>query len=225
MSHLDQLTSLIDLDKVTIVDVGAGDGKFARAFARRGARVIGIEIDDAKVAIARKAEHPDVEIRLGRGEDLPVDDGSADLVCFMFSFHHVPDDVQEQALVEAHRVLKPEGRLHLVEPRPYGPMAEVMRDIADETHVLTCSQARLDRLAAEAGQFSRLSATDYAISLKTPDFETFLKGIIAVDPRRAEKLPAARAGMEAAFRERATKVEDGYRLEQPCIAHHFVKVG
>jgi SAM-dependent methyltransferase len=224
MSHLDQLTSLIDLDNLTVVDVGAGDGKFARAFARRGARVIGVEIDDAKVAIAKKAGHADVEIRLGRGEDLPVDDGSADLVCFMFSFHHVPDEVQERALLEAHRVLKPGGRLHLVEPRPYGPMAEVMRDIADETQVLTSSQARLDRLATGAGLFSRLSASDYTIPLKTPDFETFLRGIIAVDPRRAEKLPAARTGMEAAFRERAEAIEDGFRLEQPCIAHHFVRV-
>lgn len=224
MSHLDHLSSLIDLQDITVVDVGAGDGKFARAFARRGAHVIGIEIDEEKVAIAREAEHPNVEIRLGRGEALPIDDAGADLVCFMFSFHHIPLDIQEQALLEAHRVLKPKGRMHLVEPRPYGSMTEVMIDLADETHVLTNSQQRLDQLA-ERGDFERISEEGYAITLRTPDFETFLKRIVAVDPRRAEKLPSVRDKMEAAFHRVADKTDDGYCLEQPCVAHHFVKVG
>ncbi|MGI9508222.1 MAG: class I SAM-dependent methyltransferase, partial [Geminicoccaceae bacterium] len=67
MNHLDHLTSLIDLDGLSVVDVGAGDGKFARAFAKRGAGVIGIEIDDDKVEVAKQTAHPDVRILLGRG--------------------------------------------------------------------------------------------------------------------------------------------------------------
>ncbi len=224
MSHLDHLASLIDLNTISVVDIGAGNGKFARAFAKRGAHVVGIEIDQEKVDIAKQAEHPNVEIRLGRGEDLPIEDASADLACFMFSFHHIPLDIQEQALREAHRVLKPKGRMHLVEPRPYGPMSEAMVDLADETHVLTESQHRLDHLAAQ-GRFERISEQDYSIALRTPDFETFLNGIIAVDPRRAEKLPSVRAKMEAAFKRVAEKTEDGFTLDQPCIAHHFVKAG
>jgi SAM-dependent methyltransferase len=224
MSHLDHLSSLIDLNGLTVIDVGAGDGKFARAFARGGARVIGIEIDEDKVAIAREAAHPAVEIRLGRGETLPIEDAKADLVCFMFSFHHIPQAVQKKALLEAHRVLKPNARLHLVEPRPYGPMNEVMIDLDDESRVLNQSQQRLDRLADE-GQFTRLAEDGYAIVLRTPDFETFLNRIIAVDPRRAEKLPAVQDRMKAAFHRAAVTTEDGFSLEQPCVAHHFIKVG
>ncbi len=223
MNHLDHLSSLIDLQDLVVVDVGAGDGKFARAFAKRGANVIGIEIDEAKVAVAQKAAHPSVEIRLGRGEDLPIDDASSDLVCFMFSFHHVPSDVQQQALLEANRVLKPKGRMHIVEPRPFGSMKEAMILLVDETHVLTNSQRRLDDLA-EQSTFSRLSQEDYAISLRTPDFEAFLNRIIAVDPRRAEKLPSVRSDLEAAFYRVADKTDDGFTLEQPCVAHHFQKI-
>ncbi len=115
MNHLDHLTSLIDLRGLSVVDVGAGDGKFARAFARRGAKVTGIEIDDEKVEIAKKAEHPDVRILLGRGEALPLGDNASDLVCFMFSFHHVPQALQGAALDETWRVLKPGGRLQIAD--------------------------------------------------------------------------------------------------------------
>ncbi len=223
MNHLDHLISLIDLDNIAMVDVGAGDGKFARAFARCGARVIGIEIDQEKVDIAKQSAHDNVEIRLGRGEDLPIEDESADLVCFMFSFHHIPLDTQEKALLEARRILKPEGRMHLVEPRPYGSMTEVMIDLDDEGYVLAESQKRLDQLATR-GDFSRLSQAEYSMSLHAPDFDTFLGTIIAVDPRRAEKLPAVRSKMEAAFDRLAMRTEKGLTLQQPCMAHHFAKV-
>ena len=224
MSHLDHLASLIDLQDIQVADIGAGDGKFARAFARRGAHVIGIEIDEDKVAMARRAEHPNVEIRLGRGESLPIDDASCDLACFMFSFHHIPLDVQDRALIEAHRILKPDGRLHLVEPRPSGSMTEAMLALVDESHVLTQSHHRLDRLA-DHGAFARMSQVNYGITYRAPDFQTFLDRIVAVDPARAEKLPSVRAEMEAVFDRVAEKTPEGFNLEQACVAHHFNKIG
>lgn len=223
MNHLDHLTSLVDLDGLSVVDIGAGDGKFARAFARRGAKVTGIEIDEKKVEIARQAAHPDVRILLGRGEDLPLDDRSSDLVCFMFSFHHVPEQLQEEALGEAFRVLKTGGRLHVLDPRPGGPMSQVLAPLDDETEVRTKSQARLDKLA-EKGRFSLLSKLDYNIALATPDFESYLARMIAVDPRRAEKLPAVRAEMEATFERVVRRTDDGIVLEEPCVAYHFQKI-
>ena len=223
MSHLDHLVSLVDLAGLSVVDVGAGDGKFARAFARRGAKVVGIEIDEAKVEIAKKAAHPDVRILLGRGEELPLDHASSDLVCFMFSFHHVPQALQDAALAEAWRVLKPKGRLHVVDPRPGGPMSDVMAPLDDETEVRTLSQARLDMLA-EKGSYALRSKADYAITQATPDFETYLESVIAVDPRRAEKLPEVRPMMEEAFNRLGKQADGGISLDQPCVAYHFEKV-
>ncbi|MGI9418642.1 MAG: methyltransferase domain-containing protein [Geminicoccaceae bacterium] len=224
MNHLDHLTSLIDLQDLAVVDVGAGDGKFARAFARRGAVVTGIEIDDEKVEIARQAAHENVRILLGRGEDLPLDDRTTDLVCFMFSFHHVPQPLQNAALDEVWRVLKPGGRLHVLEPLPGGPMSEVMAPLDDETEVRTRSQALLDDLPAH-GCFSLRSRQEYAMAYRTADFETYLKGVIAVDPRRARLLPSVRGVMEEAFQRLGQPTDDGVLLEQPCVAYHLEKIG
>ena len=224
MNHLDHLTSLIDLQDQIVVDVGAGDGKFARAFARRGAVVTGIEIDDAKVEIARQAAHENVRILLGRGEDLPLDDRTADLVCFMFSFHHVPQSLQNAALDEVWRVLNPGGRLHVLEPLPGGPMSEVMAPLDDETEVRTRSQVLLDDLPAH-GRFLLRSRQEYAVAYKTADFETYLKGVVAVDPRRAKLLPSVHGVMEEAFQRVGQPTEDGVLLEQPCVAYHLEKIG
>lgn len=223
MNHLDHLMSLIDLEGLAVVDVGAGNGKFARAFGRRGARVTGIEIDEEKVEIAKRAAHEHVRIRLGRAEALPLEERASDLVCFMFSFHHVPFDLQDAALNEAFRVLKPKGRLHVVEPRPGGPMSRVLAPLDDETEVRTTSQARLDKLDGER-RFSLLSKVDYTMGLEFPDFDSYLAGMIAVDPRRAEKLPEVRAGMKAAFERLGKRTGDGIVLEEPCVAYHFEKI-
>lgn len=223
MNHLDHLMSLIDLQGLSVVDVGAGDGKFARAFARRGAKVTGIEIDDEKVEIAKRSEHHDVRILLGRGEALPIDDCSSDLVCFMFSFHHVPLQLQDQALGEVWRVLKSGGRLHVLDPRPGGPMSQVLAPLDDETEVRTKSQLHLDGLADE-GRFSLMSKLDYAITRTTTDFESYLSNVIAVDPRRADKLPAVKADMEATFERVVRRTDDGVVLEEPCVAYHFQKI-
>lgn len=42
---------------------------------------------------------------------LPLVDASADLVVSNYCFHHLPDEGKERALEEAHRVLRPGGRL------------------------------------------------------------------------------------------------------------------
>ncbi|MDH3662035.1 MAG: hypothetical protein OEU92_18730, partial [Alphaproteobacteria bacterium] len=88
----------------------------------------------------------------------------------------------------------------------------------------TKSQARLDRLA-DHGRFFLHARTEYAIEETTPDFDTYLAGIIAVDPRRARNLPETRAEMEATFERLGVRTEDGISLEQPCVAYHFEKIG
>jgi len=67
-----------DLDGRTVVDAFCGVGVYGHALSRRGARVVGIELDPEAVRIAREGAPADFEVVVGRVEDvlhhhLPVD--------------------------------------------------------------------------------------------------------------------------------------------------------
>lgn len=219
--HINHLLSLFDPGGRDVIDIGAGTGAFAEELANATARVIGIEVDGKKVAAANNGRP--FEMREGRGENLPVPDGSQDLACFMFSFHHIPDALQSNALCEASRVLRADGRLHVVDPRPYGAMTEIVRFVEDETEVRTKSQLRLDALSASDG-FELLSKSEYLLERHYSDFEALVRHVVFVDPERSARLPAVEADMRREFEARSEQTSGDYKLEQPCVAYHFRKI-
>jgi ArsR family transcriptional regulator len=58
-----------------------------------------------------------VELRRGEIEDLPLDDAMLDAAAMMLVLHHLPDP--GRALAEATRVLKPGGRVLIVDMLPH----------------------------------------------------------------------------------------------------------
>ncbi len=93
-----------------VVDVGAGTGKFTRLLPRPGRTVIAVEPSSQMREELRRAL-PDVEVRGGAGERMPLPDASVDAVTFAQAWHWV--DVAA-ASREAARVLRPGGILGLV---------------------------------------------------------------------------------------------------------------
>ncbi|MCC2113784.1 MAG: hypothetical protein KDJ16_17235, partial [Hyphomicrobiales bacterium] len=57
----------VDLDGLTVVDIGAGSGQNAARMAAAGAMVLGIEPDPAKVAAARRAQGEVAGLRFAIG--------------------------------------------------------------------------------------------------------------------------------------------------------------
>lgn len=225
MHHIDRLCALYDLRGRTAVDIGAGDGGTAREMAALGATVTGIEISAEKVAVATAKATPGTTFLLGRAEALPIEDASQDLACMFFSLHHVPLDVQDAAFAEVTRVLKPGGRLHVVDPLPHGALSEVGKIIDDETHVRTESQARLDRLAASAADLKLIVREEYDIVRRYTDFEALVRRIVMVDPVREARLPEVREELQRRFLAHGTWQDDHYALTQPCVMYHFGLAG
>ena len=144
--HLDYLKGLFDLSGRQVVDVGAGGGAFAASLAGMGAQVAAVEPNVPPPHLPAG-----VTWHNATAEALPLADASADVVCFVFSLHHVPLALHPQAFAEARRVLRPKGRLHIIEPLTVGSMTEVLKFVEDETHVRTQTAAHLAGFAQETG--------------------------------------------------------------------------
>jgi len=114
---------LVSGDKV--VDVGIGTGllaRQARALIGEQGRLIGVDPSPGMLA---QVDIPGAELRAGRAEELPCATGEADFLSFGYAFRHVSD--VDAALREFHRVLRPGGRLLILEiSQPSGRLSRAM---------------------------------------------------------------------------------------------------
>ncbi|MEO8076147.1 MAG: ubiquinone/menaquinone biosynthesis methyltransferase [Acidobacteriota bacterium] len=103
------------------LDLACGTGDIAFSLARRGARVVGLDITHRMVQIARgKRGVPAVDFVTGDMMALPFGDATFDLVTTGYGIRNVPGI--GQALAEMHRVLKPGGVLLSLDfNRPVNP--------------------------------------------------------------------------------------------------------
>jgi ubiquinone/menaquinone biosynthesis C-methylase UbiE/DNA-binding transcriptional ArsR family regulator len=103
----------------TVGDLGCGTGQVSAALARFVARVIAVDASAAMLQAARKRLQgfDNIDLRRGDLEALPIDDGRLDAATLMLVLHHVPEP--QKALKEAARVLKPEGKIVIVDMLPH----------------------------------------------------------------------------------------------------------
>lgn len=104
----------------TVADLGTGTGVFPVTVAPYVARAIGVDRSAEMLSAARSRARGlgNVEFREGVLEALPVDDATVDLVTLSLVLHYVPQP--GAAFAEAARILRPGGRLIVVDARRHG---------------------------------------------------------------------------------------------------------
>lgn len=115
------LFGLLDPDWV-VADLGAGTGALARTLAPFVRRVVAVDRSPEMLRAARERMEEvgtdgRVELREGELEHLPLEDDAVDLAVLALVLHHLPAPVP--VLEEAARVLRPGGRLLVVDMRPH----------------------------------------------------------------------------------------------------------
>jgi len=104
------------LDAAWVVgDLGCGTGQISETLAPFVRQVIAVETSRAMLAAAKRRldDLPNVELRRGDLEALPIDDGALDAAVICLVMHHVAEPAA--VLGEAARALTPGGRLLLID--------------------------------------------------------------------------------------------------------------
>jgi ubiquinone/menaquinone biosynthesis C-methylase UbiE len=185
--HYDQLVSLLMLGRRTrlrkmtidlariqpgdrVLEVGCGTGDVAiAACAPAGPHgsVAGIDASPEMLAVAgAKAARAGVAVdfRLEPIEALTYPDSTFDIVLSSMMMHHLPDDLKGQGLAEVARVLKPGGRVLIVDfKRPTTRLGRVINTLMLHGRLKTAIQD-LPAMLQDAGYIEIESgATEFGL--------------------------------------------------------------
>jgi ubiquinone/menaquinone biosynthesis C-methylase UbiE len=145
-----------------VLDVGCGTGTLAIMVrqAQPGADVTGLDADPRMLKVARaKAAGLGLNVHFDEGmaHELPYPDASFDRVLSSLMIHHLKTPDKERLAREVQRVLKPGGRMHVIDfCRPYtafgkvvGPLLHAFEEADDNI------DGRLPVIFGQAGLYVR----------------------------------------------------------------------
>lgn len=99
-----------------ILDVATGTGKQAFAFAKRGYKVVGIDLSEDMLKVAKKKnKYENLKFEVADATNIPFEDSEFDVSCVSFALHDIPLTIREKVLEEMVRVTKPKGIIVIVD--------------------------------------------------------------------------------------------------------------
>jgi ubiquinone/menaquinone biosynthesis C-methylase UbiE len=165
-------TLLLLLPPLVIADLGAGEGSLSQLLARSAQEVIAVDNSEKMVEfgtrLARKHGVRNLEYRKGDLEALPIEEGTVDVALLSQSLHHAPNP--QQALAEAHRILKAGGRIIVLDLVKHH--CEEARELYADLW-LGFTEVEVQRRLRKAG-FQNVRTSIVHRETKTPHFETLL---------------------------------------------------
>jgi len=153
-----------------VLDVASGDGALAQLLAPRARTLTCVDLSERVVAAGRVrlSDQPHARVLQGDMHELPLADGSVDLVLLLQALPY--SEQPDRVLAEAARVLRPQGRLLLT----CLDLHEHRSVVAPFGHRnLGFLPADLRRLLAEAG-FHDTRITSGGIEARPPHFQVWV---------------------------------------------------
>ena len=158
--------------RVRIADLGAGEGALSQLLARQAEFVHCVDNSPRMVqvgrALARKQGIGNLDYVLGDIEKVPLKDASVDVALLSQALHHA--EHPRQAIAEAHRILRPGGRILILDLKAHA--FERARELYADRWLGFDPNALCDWL--EAAGFRESSVRAVAKEDKAPGFVTLL---------------------------------------------------
>lgn len=131
-----------------LLEVGCGEGGNLFHLRDRAGQRFGVDFSPRKAAFARRAAG--ALVAAADAAALPFPDATFHALLIRDLLHHLPD--RGAALREARRVLRPGGRLTLIEPNARAPLALLQAlTVPAERGILRSTAARIRRELSGAG--------------------------------------------------------------------------
>jgi ubiquinone/menaquinone biosynthesis C-methylase UbiE len=121
---LHEIFSGRDQRRLRLMDIGCGTGRFLDFVKQAWPRlpVVGLDLSEAYLREAERhlERWSRVDTMVANAEAIPLASDSLDAVTSIFMFHELPPEVRRIVLREVSRVLKPGGRLVVVDSLQFG---------------------------------------------------------------------------------------------------------
>lgn len=209
-----------------MIDIGCGEGALTIHMARQRATMVGIDPDAGRIAAARESaalSSRAVAFEEGVAEALPFPDGTLDAAVFSNSLHHVPLDSIRAALAEAARVLKPGGKLLVLEPVPAGSHFEVQRLWNDETDVRRRAYEEVQQAGTLGLRHEREAF--YGGAGRYRDFADFEERLSARNAKHAAAFAQDGPAIRERFEAHARREDDAYVFDKAWRVNLLIKQG
>lgn len=158
--------------RVTVADLGAGEGMISQLIARQAEKVFCIDRSTKMVEVGTKLAETNqlenLEYLLGDIEKVPLPDESVDIALLSQALHHA--DHPKKAIQEAHRILKPDGRIVILDLKEHH--FEKARELYADTW-LGFAENQLHAWLKNTG-FENVEVSIVSKEAQEPNFETLL---------------------------------------------------
>ena len=158
------------LPRLTVADLGAGEGTLSQLLAKNARKVIAIDNSPKMVEfgskLAKKHGFKNLEYRLGDIEDPPIAKNSVDLAILSQALHHAIHP--QRAITAAHQILKRGGRLAILDLLSH--RFERARELYAD-HWLGFSEVQLHLFLEKSG-FRGIEVSVVAREKQSPHFQT-----------------------------------------------------